>query len=114
MAGNPKFLVGQIEGEELGGAAEYEPDILDFLPTTKSSVPAFTGDLLTGYTYYSSDTQTEANRVGHSSITYNGSDQPTSAVYTIYKNDGTTVLRTITVSYTWSGDDLTNISRTVS
>ena len=51
-------------------------------------------------------TQTTPNRRARVDITYTTGD-PTSEVWEIYDPaDGTTVLRTITLTHTWSGGDL--------
>jgi hypothetical protein len=42
-------------------------------------------------------------------MTYDSEQQPTQELLTIYsKTDGTSVLKTVTVTYTWSSNVLTN------
>jgi hypothetical protein len=114
MSGDPKFLIGEHNGEELGGAAEFAPDILDILPLSKSAAITYSDDLITQAIYYRSDTQTTENRVGQVDITYT-SEFPTSVVCTLYDTtDGTVLLSTVTLTYVWSGDNLASVSRVIS
>lgn len=112
MAGAPKLLVGEYNGEELMGSAEINADLLDILPMTESFKVSYDGDERpTQGVYYRSATQTEANRVGQVDVTYVG-DYPSTCVCTLYDTtDGSVLLKTITLTYTWSGDLLTNVAR---
>lgn len=57
---------------------------------------------------YSGATQTTINRRVRVDLTYDGSLNPTVEAWKFYdESDGTTVLRTITITHTWSGVDLT-------
>lgn len=78
---------------------------------TRSSKPTFTGDLLTMLEFYNSLTQINANRIAKSEYTYS-SDQVTTQVNTYYEEDGTTVHSTETISYTYTGDEITKIEVT--
>lgn len=56
--------------------------------------------------YYNSDTQINANRIYKTTITYDGSLNPTTETTLIYDTDGTTTLKTYTLTYSYSGVDL--------
>jgi len=58
--------------------------------------------------YFNSDTQITANRVYKTSMTYDASINPLTAVTVIYDTDGSTVLRTITETYSYTGVDITS------
>ena len=65
---------------------------------------------MTSVTYYSSSTQTTANRIMKTDLTYNTDLNPTTEVTKIYKTtDGTTILKTVTLTYTWTSGVLTKI-----
>lgn len=113
MPGAPKFGILEYNNEELFGPAEYIPDVTDLLPMSESMAPTYVNDLLTKVVWYRSATQTEANRVAQADITYSG-DYPSSAVYKLYNTtDGTVLLKTITLTYTWSGDKIVSVSRSI-
>lgn len=64
-------------------------------------------------TFYSSGTQITANRVAQAQLSYS-SGEPSTEVWTIYDTaDGTTVLKTITYTYTFTGDDITKVATSV-
>jgi hypothetical protein len=79
--------------------------------TTRSSKPTYSGDLLTSLEFYNSLTQIDANRIAKSDFTYTN-DFITSQVNTYYESDGTTVLQTETMSYTYTNDNITDIEVT--
>ncbi len=81
-----------------------------FTPDMVVSVkPTYSGDDLTTLEYYDSTSQITANRVAKTDLTYT-SDLLTSEVCTYYASDGTTTLKTITLTYTYNGSEqLTNI-----
>lgn len=56
--------------------------------------------------FFSSATQIVANRIAKVTIGYTGFD-PTSETWLIYDLDGTTILKTILLTHTYSGSDLT-------
>lgn len=58
--------------------------------------------------YYSSASQITTNRIAKVTIGYDGSLNPTSETWLIYNTNGTTVLRTITLTHSFTGVDLTN------
>ena len=74
----------------------------------RSSKPTFSGDLLTTIEFFNSLTQINANRISKSDFTYS-SEQVITQVNTYYATDGVTVHQTETMSYTYTGDDLTKI-----
>jgi len=59
--------------------------------------------------FYNSATQINANRVVQVDISYDSNHYPTSEVWKIYDTNGTTVLRTITLTPTFTSGDLTNM-----
>jgi hypothetical protein len=77
---------------------------------TESQLPAYNGDgTINTITFYSSATQVVANRIFLVGFTYDASLQPLTETWTIYsKADGTTILKTITITYTWVANVLTN------
>jgi hypothetical protein len=59
--------------------------------------------------YFSSPVQVVANRIFRVDLTYDGDLQPLTETWLAYsKTDGTTVLKTVAMSYTWSVGQLTN------
>ena len=57
--------------------------------------------------YFKGAVQTTVNRIKRVDVAYTG-DDPTSEVWKLYDTDGTTVLKTVTFTHTWSGNELTN------
>jgi hypothetical protein len=66
----------------------------------------YSGNNLTVIEQYNSVTQITANRITRTDITYFGNN-PTTEVTVVYDTDGTTVLRTTTWTYTFTGNNLT-------
>jgi len=59
-------------------------------------------------------TQTTINRIVRVDITYDGGRDPTVEAWKIYDNtDGTTVLRTITLTHTWVSGDITKTTEVI-
>ena len=86
--------------EKLGRViTELEPD--------QTFAIASTGDVVNSVSIYNSATQIDANRVYRVDFSYTGDDITTEA-HKIYDTDGTTVLRTITYSYTYSSGEITS------
>jgi hypothetical protein len=88
--------------EKIGGVCKFTvPDC--------SQKPDFLANGEVNYVeFYESATQTTINRRVRVDMTYDGSLNPTTEVWKYYDpSDGTTVLRTITLTHTWSGVDLT-------
>ena len=106
MSGIPRVLIGEINGIELEFNSEHKFDTLDSLYPEGSVKYTFDGEeLLTDAVVYRSATQTVANRIADITVTYNGDEQPTTEVWKYYNNtDGTLLLKTVTTTYTWSGD----------
>lgn len=57
---------------------------------------------------FTTSTQITANRLAKIQMTYDGSLNPTTEAWSIYDTDGTTVLRTVTFTHTFTSNDLTN------
>jgi len=76
--------------------------------SVRSSKPTFTGDLLTTMEYYNSLSQITGNRIAKSDYTYT-SEVLTSQVNTYYQTDGTTANSVETLTYTYSGDDISKV-----
>jgi len=115
MSGRPKVAILEQNGVEFDYNCEYDLDFLDVYEPSGTSKNTFTSDLLTKVVYYKNATQTLANRIGEQNITYNAGEQPTQSVTTIYDTtDGTILLKTITTTYTYSGDfpDATTVVQT--
>lgn len=55
--------------------------------------------------YFNSPTQIQANRIARTEFAYSGVD-PQTEIWKLYDSDGSTILRTITVTYTYSGSDI--------
>lgn len=95
-----------------GGINAWTLSNLESLPSL-SQVPVYAGNgTLTNVTFYSSDTQIAANRVGVITLAYDGNLNPTIETTTIYStSDGTTVLKTITKTFTFVANVLTNVTQ---
>lgn len=89
--------------------AEKVGGLLKFTVPDCSYKPVFLGNGELDYVeVFEGATQTTAQRRLRIDMTYDGSLNPTVEVRKFYDpSDGTTVLRTITVTHTWSGVDLT-------
>lgn len=88
--------------EKIGGVLKYTvPD--------SSYKPAFLGNgEIDSVEIYEGATQTTEFRRVKITMAYDGSLNPVTETWDFYDpNDGTTILRTITVTHTWSGVDLT-------
>jgi hypothetical protein len=58
--------------------------------------------------FYKGLTQTTPNRRKRVDMTYDGNLNPTSEIWKFYSpSDGTTILKTFTITHVWSGVDLT-------
>lgn len=90
--------------EKVGGMIKVRHPDRTFKPT-------LSGDDITVYEIFSSPVQIDANRLMKGDFTYVG-DNLTAETWVIYDPaDGTTILRTVTVSHTYSGDDLIKSER---
>jgi hypothetical protein len=63
---------------------------------------------------FNSPTQIDANRIGRYDLAYNANLDPTSETLKIYDVDGTSILRTYTHTYTYTGFDITSTGVTLS
>lgn len=72
----------------------------------------YTSDQITSASFYNSATQINANRIAKVDITYS-SDDPSTEIWLIYDTNGTSVLRTITYTYTVSSNVITGVARAV-
>jgi len=85
--------------EKIGGLVKIQ------IPDHSQKV-IYSGDNVSALEVFNGFTQTTPNRLARVDLTYT-SDKVTSEVWKIYDPaDGTTVLRTLTTTYTYSGDDL--------
>lgn len=82
---------------------------------TLSQKPSFNvdGDV-ESIEFFKNSTQTEINRVARLEMTYYGSNPSTEVTYLYSLTDGVTVLKTITRTFTFSGDLLVKIEQEVS
>jgi len=82
--------------------------LLDSLIEASSSNKlTYSSDLISSIDFYNSLTQINANRIITATVTYS-SESITQEVWTVYRSDGTTVDRTITIDYTYTGDNITS------
>lgn len=63
---------------------------------------------------YNSNTFITANRIARYDVSYNVNLTPSQETLKIYDTDGTTILRTFTTTYTYSGVDLVSSSEVIS
>jgi hypothetical protein len=63
-------------------------------------------------TYYLSNTQTNPNRLAEATVTYTG-DNATQEQWKYFEDDGVTIFRTETTTYTWTGDNITNFQKVI-
>jgi Collagen triple helix repeat (20 copies) len=77
---------------------------------SESEKPTYNANGTINYVeFFSSSTQTTANRTAKITMSYDASLNPTSEVLQMYSFvDGETVLKTVTKTYTWVDDVLTN------
>jgi hypothetical protein len=85
-------------------------------PTLVTQKPVFALDgTLTSLTYYQTENQITANRIAEVQMTYDDDLNPVTEVTQIFDlNDGTTVVKTITKTYTFEDGVLTNASEVFS
>ena len=105
-----KYLTRAVEVDDgliVGGT--IIPDSI--VENTRSCKPTYSGDVLTSLEFYNSLTQVDANRIAKSDFTYTN-DFITSQTNTYYESDGTTVLQTESISYIYTGDNITDIEVT--
>lgn len=90
-------------------AIDYVGRVIAMLESNSSQLPAYNsnGTISTVSYYNSTSSQITANRVALVTISYSGFF-PTTEVLQIFDTDGTTVLRTLTYTYTFTNVQLTN------
>ncbi len=91
-------------------------DILNKLyGPTNSELPAYLGNGELDYVeFFRSATQTTGNRIAKVAFTYDGSLNPTSEVIQLFDADGTTVLKTVTLTHTFVTSEYTKTTQVVS
>jgi hypothetical protein len=80
--------------------------------SAESQNPTYTGDNITSVEFYNSATQVVGNRIMKSDLTYT-SDLVTIEAWSIYDTDGITVLKTVTLTYTYVNDVVTKAETSV-
>ena len=75
--------------------------------SAESQKPTYSGDNISSVEIYKSSTQIDANRLAKYNLTYTN-DLVTTEVISIYDADGTTILKTVTITYTYTDDVVTN------
>lgn len=86
-------------------------DILDSIygPTESCSFSYNPDGTIDYVEYFSNATQVTANRIYRIDLTYNADLEPLTETHKHYStDDGTTILKTITITYTWSSNVLTS------
>lgn len=102
-------------GLAFGGLSTFTIEKIGRLITTNepnlTQKPSYLGNGEIDYIEtFNSATQINANRILRADMTYNADINPLTEVWKIYDTDGVTVLRTITFTYAYTGNDITNIS----
>lgn len=72
----------------------------------------YSGDNISSIEFYVTAAQLLTDRVVKVEISYT-SGNPTSEVWSLYDSDGTTILETRTVTYTYTGDNITSASEVI-
>jgi hypothetical protein len=89
---------------------KFKRVILESFPLTTQLVTYLGNGDVDYVEYFNSATQINANRIAKITIGYTSGD-PTSETAIIYDTDGTTTSRTITSTFSYTGSDVTGISR---
>lgn len=85
-------------------------DIIKFKYPRYSYKVNYSGDNISSVEFYNGIVQTTVNRIAQTTLNYSN-DNVTSEQCVIYDStDGTTVLKTVTSTYTYSGDFVTNVT----
>lgn len=80
-----------------------------------SSKPTYLGNgELDFIEFFKGATQTTINRRAKATIAYDVNLDPSTETWLLYDNDGTTVLKTVVVTYTFTGSDLIKTERVTS
>lgn len=134
------IIVEESDGTELPYNVEHEPLDEDIqLQASTHDIQAAdlkayfdryaNGDLSTKYVFhttganngevnyiewYDTSTQSAGNLRFKVTLGYDGSLNPTSETWVIYDDDGSTPLKTVTLTHAWSGVDITTSTKVVS
>lgn len=131
MVDKVKVLVGQRDSEELQLSEEIKPSsdfmstkglafegldthliqklgrAIDFTVPNHSVKPTYTNDDITKIECFNGFTQTTINRISSLDVSYTN-DLVTSEVYKVYDTDGATVLKTATITHSYTNEVVTN------
>lgn len=78
---------------------------------TRSVKPSYLANNEIDYVeFFVAAVQTTINRRARVDVVYTGNN-PTSEVWKLYDTDGTTILKTVTLTHTWVANDLTSTTR---
>ena len=137
MSDNPKFMIGERNTVDFEYDCEYIPDHSDILfendqegsqvnlstivgdrlnnvfdrlaPKDGSVSFTFSGIFPSTITAYSSNTQITANRLSQSTFVFSGILPSTITTEHYDSSDGTTVIRTVTETFTYSGGKISTV-----
>ena len=77
------------------------------IPNSSSKV-VYSGDNISYVEFYKGAVQTTPNRIARIDLTYSGDFVQSESLKIYSLSDGTTVLKTVTTTYTYTGDDVTS------
>lgn len=80
-------------------------NLLCNFPDASAKVTYTVGGEIDYVEYFDGLVQTTPNRIIRVDIAYDGNLNPTTETWKYYDTDGTTILRTITLTHSWSGVD---------
>lgn len=116
---NPTSDMIQTLGVAFKGLATYSYQLIggvitEIMPTYTEVVTYLANGDVNYIEFFNGTTQTTINRIARVDITYSGNN-PTQENWRIYAtSDGTTVLKTFTVTNSFSGNDLTSSQQVIS
>lgn len=88
--------------------------ILETYPDIYQSINYNANKTLNYIEYYNSASFITANRLARTDMTYTAALYPSTEITRIYDTDGSTILKTHTISYTFSSGDMTQSSELIS
>lgn len=101
-------------GEDLNFLVERIGRSVGFIsPDSTTKVDYLANGDINFIEWFNSSSQVVANRTARVDMTYDGNLNPTMEALKIYGNNGSTILKTFTWTYTFSGVDLISYSRSV-